>query len=62
MGGQATGNWSGLPGGTYDVYANYGGDGNYGGSISAPTQITVTPEDSILSLSVTAADSHGKAL
>ena len=61
-GGQATGNWSGLPGGTYDVYANYGGDGNYGGSISAPTQITVTPEDSILSLSVTAADSHGKLI
>jgi pro-kumamolisin-like protein/Big-like domain-containing protein len=59
-GGQATGNWPGLPGGTYDVYANYGGDGNYGGSISAPTQVTVTPEDSILQLSVTAADSHGK--
>ena len=52
--GQAAGNWVAFPGGTYDVYANYGGDANYGGSISAPTQITVTPEGSILQLAVTA--------
>ncbi len=49
--GRATGSWAGLPGGTYDVFANYGGDGSYSGSVSAPTQITVTPEDSILQLS-----------
>jgi subtilase family serine protease len=55
--GRAAGNWVGFPGGTYNVYANYGGDGSYGGSVSAPTQITVTPEDSVLALSVTAGSS-----
>jgi hypothetical protein len=58
--GQATGTWAGFPGGTYAVYGNYGGDGNYGGSVSAPTQVTVASEDSILQLSITTADSHGK--
>ena len=50
--GQAAGNWVGFPGGTYDVYANYGGDANYGGGVSAATQITVAPEDSVLQLAV----------
>ena len=58
--GQATGSWAGFPGGTYDIYANYGGDGNYAGSISTPAQITVTPEESILHVSVTAVDATGK--
>lgn len=57
--GQAAGSWVGFPGGTYNVYANYGGDGTYGGSVSAPTEITVTPEDSILQLSVTTRDGSG---
>ena len=50
--GRPQGSWMGFPGGTYNVYANYGGDGTYGGSVSAATQITVTPEASILQLSV----------
>ncbi|MEA2260416.1 MAG: hypothetical protein QOJ51_3241 [Acidobacteriaceae bacterium] len=54
--GIAKGSWMGFPGGTYNVYASYGGDGSYAGSISAPTQITVTPEASILQLSVSIAD------
>ena len=54
--GQATANWSGFPGGTYNVYASYGGDGTYGGSISTPQQITVMPEDSVLRLSVIGPD------
>jgi pro-kumamolisin-like protein/Big-like domain-containing protein/subtilase family protein len=58
--GVATGSWAGFPGGTYNVYAEYGGDANYGGSISGPTEITVTPEDSVLELSVTAADANGQ--
>jgi subtilase family serine protease len=58
--GQATGSWAGLPGGTYDVFANYGGDGTYSGSISTPKQITVMPEDSILQLSISAANASGK--
>ena len=57
--GVAKGNWAGFPGGTYNVYASYGGDGTYAGSISAPTQITVTPEASILQLSVSVADASG---
>ena len=32
--GVAKGSWVGFPGGTYNVYANYGGDANYGGSVS----------------------------
>jgi hypothetical protein len=57
--GLAKGSWVGFPGGTYNVYADYGGDANYGGSVSAPTEITVAPEDSVLQLSVTAADING---
>jgi hypothetical protein len=58
--GQAAGNWAGFPGGTYNVYASYGGDGTYSSSISAPTQITVTPEDSMVRLSVFAPASGGR--
>ncbi|HEY3991158.1 MAG TPA: Ig-like domain repeat protein [Acidobacteriaceae bacterium] len=58
--GQATGSWVAFPGGTYNVYANYGGDANYGGSVSTPTQITVTPEDSILALTVTSGGASSK--
>ncbi len=57
--GVAKGSWTGFPGGTYNVYANYGGDGTYAGSISAPTQITVTPEDSILQLAASTIDANG---
>lgn len=57
--GQAAGNWVGFPGGTYNVYANYGGDANYGGSVSAATQITVTPEASVLRLAVATEGSSG---
>ena len=57
--GQAAGSWVGFPGGTYDVYANYGGDANYGGSVSAATQITVTPEASVLRLAVTGDGGNG---
>jgi len=57
--GVAKGSWVGFPGGTYNVYADYGGDANYGGSVSAPIQITVTPEDSVLALSITTTDASG---
>jgi hypothetical protein len=57
--GVAKGSWTGLPGGTYNVYASYGGDGTYAGSISEPTQITVTPEDSTLQLSASTLDANG---
>jgi len=35
-----------FPGGTYQVTAQYGGDGVYGGSTSSPVALTVTPENS----------------
>ncbi|MFL6302489.1 MAG: Ig-like domain repeat protein [Candidatus Sulfotelmatobacter sp.] len=57
--GVAKGSWNGFPGGTYNIYANYGGDGSHAGSISAPAQITVAPEDSILQLTASVIDNNG---
>ena len=37
-------NW--LPGGTYNIWGQYGGDGKNSSSTSARTQMTVTPENS----------------
>jgi trimeric autotransporter adhesin len=36
--------WNLLPGGNYNVYARYAGDGTYAPSVSAPYNITVAPE------------------
>ena len=41
-----------LPGGTYDIYGTYSGDGSYAASTSSKTAITVTPESSATSLHV----------
>jgi hypothetical protein len=41
-----------LPGGSYNVWTQYGGDGTNGMSTSTPVQVTVTPENSVLELSV----------
>jgi len=37
-----------LPGGTYQLVAQYGGDGIYAASKSAPVTVTVTPENNTL--------------
>ncbi len=58
--GEASSNWLYFPGGTYNVYADYGGDGTYAGSVSTPMQLTVAPENSVVQLSVTVLDSNGK--
>jgi hypothetical protein len=42
--GTASDTWNLLPGGTYNVYARYAGDGTYAPSVSAPYNITVAPE------------------
>jgi subtilase family serine protease len=42
----------GLPGGTYDIWGQYGGDSKNAPSTSAKTVVTVAPESSTLSLSV----------
>ncbi len=56
----ASGNYSGpvngLPGGTYNLTARYGGDGTFGSSVSAPVSLTVTPEGSAVSVHVDVID------
>jgi len=49
-GGTASGTFSNLPGGTYEVKARYGGDGKFAASASAPITVTVAPEPSATSL------------
>ncbi|HEY3706760.1 MAG TPA: protease pro-enzyme activation domain-containing protein [Terracidiphilus sp.] len=56
-GGSASGSYSEFPGGTYNLFASYGGDGGHSGSISQPVKVTVTPEDSVLKLSVDSVNS-----
>ena len=46
--GSVTGTLTGLPAGTYNVYAHYSGDTTYGGSNSAPISVTISPEGSVL--------------
>ncbi len=41
-----------LPGGTYDIYGSYSGDGTNGAITSAKTSITVTPEASTTALAL----------
>jgi len=45
-GGLYSGSLTALPGGTYDIWANYGGDTTNAPSASAKTQVTVSPEPS----------------
>ena len=48
--GSASANISFFPGGTYQVTAEYAGDGVYGTSTSSPVTLNVTPEPSATSL------------
>lgn len=50
-GGTATSSIDDLPGGIYQVIANYPGNGSYGPSASAPVLVTVTPEADTLNTS-----------
>jgi hypothetical protein len=49
--GSATGTLSDLPGGTYQVWAEYAGDGTFAGSESELQQVAVAPASGMLSLS-----------
>ena len=60
--GAASGTNSLFPGGTYSVYARYSGDGSYSGSVSPSVGVTVSPEASILQLTVRAVDATGKLI
>lgn len=51
-GGSGVASLSDLPGGTYEVTAQYGGDGVYAGSTSAAQTLTVSAEKSTLNLTV----------
>ncbi len=62
VGGSASGSYSQFPGGSYNVYANYGGDGTYAGSTSAGVKVTVSPEDSILNLSAVELNSSSQVV
>jgi hypothetical protein len=44
-----------LPGGSYQVLAQYGGDGVYGASASSPISVTIKPEQSVTSLTYSGA-------
>ncbi len=55
--GSFTGSVSTLPGGTYDIWGQYGGDGTYAMITSTPVSITVTPEASALNLNIVAPES-----
>jgi hypothetical protein len=52
----ASGNYSGpvsdLPGGTYNLTAHYNGDSTFTSSDSSPVSLTVSPEDSTVSVSL----------
>ena len=50
--GSYTGSFSGLPGGTYNIWAQYGGDSANAMSTSAKTQITVASETSGTNLNI----------
>jgi subtilase family serine protease len=52
----------GLPGGTYEVHAHYGGDATFAASDSAPVTITVSPEGSTTTLSVLGFDAIGNVV
>jgi len=56
--GAGTANYNGLPGGTYTVSANYGGDTADAASASSPINVTITPEASETSLSISASNQN----
>jgi trimeric autotransporter adhesin len=58
-GGIVTGTTNELPGGTYNVYAYYGGDTNYSASKSNPIPVTITPESSATTLALAFWDPEG---
>lgn len=51
-GGNFNGSTSTLPGGTYNIWGQYGGDGTNGMSSSTPVSITVNPENSALAFTI----------
>ncbi|MFP5276268.1 MAG: Ig-like domain repeat protein [Acidobacteriota bacterium] len=62
-GGAGSASYNGLPGGSYTVWARYGGDTANASSTSTPSiDVTITPEASTTTLSVQAYDATGKQI
>ena len=57
-GGSGSASINSLPGGTYQLTAQYSGDATYSSSTSAPETLTITPEASTLSLNISALNSN----
>lgn len=60
--GQVTGTTTLLPGGTYTVSAQYGGDGSYGTSQSTPVSINVAKENSLITPRLITFDWNGNLI
>ena len=58
--GSFNGTYNALPGGTYNIWGQYSGDGVTAASKSTPTQITVTPEASQVQFGIFDVISEGK--
>jgi sugar lactone lactonase YvrE len=57
-GGSYSGSIGFLPGGSYTIYGQYGGDSLNAGSTSAPVSITVTPENTSLTVDLLSTNSN----
>ena len=60
--GTASGTNSLFPGGTYNLFARYSGDGSYSGSVSQPVGVNISPEASTLQLTAKALDATGNLI
>lgn len=61
--GSGTASYNGLPGGTYTVSAQYGGDTSNASSTSTPISVTISPETSTTTLTINAYNpSTGKSI
>lgn len=56
--GAYTGTTSNLPGGTYNIWTQYSGDGANGMSTSQKTQVTVSPEASTIDFNIFSGSNH----
>lgn len=60
--GSFAGSFSSLPGGQYNLFAHYPGDGTFGSSDSAPIPVNISQENSTISLSGFTYGSNGQPI
>jgi len=61
-GGQVVSSSSSLPGGSYNIWAHYGGDSTFAPSDSALAPVIVSPESSTTTVSVLSANQSGQSI